>query len=85
MAALLVDLLKAFERVNPYWILHILRMRGAPTWVCNYAKYVYLEGSYATKYRVDYCHPERYMLELIWADLFRSSSFASHGSNLSLS
>ena len=39
-AALLVDLSKAFERVNPYWILHILRMRGAPTWVCNYAKYV---------------------------------------------
>ena len=27
MAALLVDLSKAFERVNPYWILHILRMR----------------------------------------------------------
>ena len=40
MAALLVDLSKAFERVNPYWILHILRMRGAPTWVCNYAKYI---------------------------------------------
>ena len=40
MAALLVDLSKAFERVNPYWILHILQMRGAPTWVCNYAKYV---------------------------------------------
>ena len=40
IAALLVDLSKAFERVNPYWILHILQMRGAPTWVCNYAKYV---------------------------------------------
>ena len=40
MAALLVDLSKAFERVNPYWILYILQMRGAPTWVCNYAKYV---------------------------------------------
>jgi hypothetical protein len=40
MAALLVDLSKAFERVNPYWILHILRMRRAPTWVCNYAKYI---------------------------------------------
>ena len=39
-AALLVDLSKAFERVNPYWILYILQMRGAPTWVCNYAKYV---------------------------------------------
>ena len=40
VAALLVDLSKAFERVNPYWILHILRMRNAPTWVCNYAKYI---------------------------------------------
>ena len=40
MAALLVDLSKAFERVNPYWILHILCMRRAPTWVCNYAKYI---------------------------------------------
>ena len=40
MAALLVDLSKVFERVNPYWILHILRMRNAPTWVCNYAKYI---------------------------------------------
>ena len=27
MAALLVDLSKAFERVNPSWILHILQMR----------------------------------------------------------
>ena len=43
-AALLVDLSKAFERVNPYWILYILQMRGAPTWVCNYAKYVLLQG-----------------------------------------
>ena len=32
-AALLVDLSKAFERVNPYWILHVLHMRQAPTWV----------------------------------------------------
>ena len=40
MAALLVDLSKAFERVNPYWILRILRMRRAPTWVCNYARYI---------------------------------------------
>lgn len=40
MAALLVDLSKAFERVNPYWILHILRMRRAPTWICNCAKYI---------------------------------------------
>ena len=28
-----------------------------------------LEGSHATKYRADYCRPERCMLELIWAGL----------------
>ena len=28
--ALLADLSKAFERVNPYWIMHLLRLRGAP-------------------------------------------------------
>ena len=40
IAALLVDLSKAFERVNPYWIVRVLRMRRAPTWVINYAKYI---------------------------------------------
>ena len=33
------DLSKAFERVNPYWILHLLRIRGAPRWVMVYAKF----------------------------------------------
>ena len=28
--ALLADLSKAFERVNPYWILELLRIRQAP-------------------------------------------------------
>ena len=31
---------KAFERVNPYWILHLLRIRGAPRWVITYARFV---------------------------------------------
>lgn len=35
VAALLVDLSKAFERVNPHWILQILSMRKAPVWICN--------------------------------------------------
>ena len=39
-AALLVDLSKGLQRVNPYWILHILQIRQAPAWVCNYARYV---------------------------------------------
>ena len=76
MAALLVDLSKAFERVNPTGYctsckcgVHRLGYETVPNMF-------YLEGSYATKYRADYCHPELYMLELIWADLFRSSSSA---------
>ena len=75
MAALLVDLSKAFERVNP-WILHILQMRVRRRGYATMPNIFYLEGSYATKYRADYYHPELYMLELIWADLFRSSSSA---------
>ena len=38
--ALLADLSKAFERVNPHWILHLLRIRGAPRWVLTYARFV---------------------------------------------
>ena len=37
--ALLADLSKAFERVNPHWILHLLRLRRAPRWVLVYAKF----------------------------------------------
>ena len=29
---LLTDLMKAFEWVHPAWLLHILRVRGAPSW-----------------------------------------------------
>ena len=42
--ALLADLSKAFERVNPHWILHLLRIRGAPRWVVVYAKFVLFQG-----------------------------------------
>ena len=32
-SVLLSDLAKAFERVNPHWIMHVLFLRGAPYWV----------------------------------------------------
>ena len=38
--ALLADLSKAFERVNPYWILELLRIRQAPRWLVSYTKFV---------------------------------------------
>ena len=35
---LLADLSKAFERVNPYWILELLRIKRAPRWLFAYTK-----------------------------------------------
>ena len=40
---LLADLSKAFERVNPYWILALLRSKGAPAWVIRYSRFVLFE------------------------------------------
>ena len=38
--SLLADLSKAFERVNPYWILRLLRIKRAPKWVITYTRFV---------------------------------------------
>ena len=40
VVTLSLDLSKAFERINPWWILHILSIRGAPYWVLQYTKYI---------------------------------------------
>ena len=37
---LLSDLAKAFERVNPHWIMHVLFIRGAPYWVLSYCRHI---------------------------------------------
>ena len=39
-SALFADLSKAFERVNAYWILHILHIRQCSSWVLQLAKYL---------------------------------------------
>ena len=39
-AAILIDLSKAFERVNPHWILRLLRIKRAPQWIVTYARFV---------------------------------------------
>ena len=39
-AAILIDLPKAFERVNPHWILRLLRIKRAPQWIVAYARFV---------------------------------------------
>ena len=41
--ALSLDLSKAFERINPWWILHVLAIRNAPYWVLQYTKYILFE------------------------------------------
>ncbi len=38
--SLLADLSKAFERVNPHWILQLLRIKRAPKWVIIYTKFI---------------------------------------------
>ena len=37
---LLADLSKVFERVNPYWILELLRIKRAPRWLFAYTKLI---------------------------------------------
>ena len=37
-SVLLSDLAKAFEGVNPHWIMHVLFVRGAPYWVLSYCR-----------------------------------------------
>ena len=39
-SVLLSDLAKAFERVNPHWIMHVLFARRAPFWVLSYCRHI---------------------------------------------
>ena len=39
-AVLLTDFVKAFEMINPNWIMEVLRARNAPTWLIAYVKFV---------------------------------------------
>ena len=42
MMHLSLDLSKAFERINPYWILQILSARKAPWWIIMYTRHILL-------------------------------------------
>jgi len=46
---LLTDLFKAFERVNSYWTLALLRSKEAPAWVIRYSQFVLFERQVAHK------------------------------------
>ena len=41
-AVLSLDLSKAFERINPYWILQILAACKAPLWIITYTRHILL-------------------------------------------
>ena len=79
--ALSLDLSKAFERVNPYWILQVLRRRGAPVWMCNYARYVLFGRAVRHKVQGRLLRPRPI---LVGVDMGRSFSvllFCCHGPN----
>ena len=74
--ALSLDLSKAFERINPYWLLYVLRIRGAPAWAVRYACFVLLDEAYATKSEGDCYHHALSRQVSTWGEPFRSSYFA---------
>ena len=39
-SVLLSDLAKAFERVNPHWIMHVLVARATPYWILAYCRHI---------------------------------------------
>ena len=39
-SVLLSDLAKAFERVNPHWIMHVLVARANPYWILTYCRHI---------------------------------------------
>ena len=40
-AALFIDMAKAFEKVNPYWVIDTMLARGCPAWLVQYAMYLF--------------------------------------------
>ena len=57
--ALLADLSKAFERVNPYWILELLRIRRAPRWLYAMRNLFSFTAGSRTKCKVGSCPVEQ--------------------------
>ena len=47
--ALQADLAKAFERLNPHWILRLMRIKRALRWVIRYAEFVLFDRRVAHK------------------------------------
>ena len=48
-SALLIDLAKAFERVNVFWLMHLLQQYGAPGWLRKYFAWVFTKRTTVPK------------------------------------
>ena len=73
---LLADLSKAFERVNPYWILALLRIRKAPTWLIAYTKFVLFHRRVTHKCKEGCCPVGLCGRELTWVAHFQCTCSA---------
>ena len=40
-AALFIDMVKAFEKINPHWAIDVMLARGCPVWLVQYAMYLF--------------------------------------------
>ena len=66
---LLADLSKAFERVNPYWILELLRIKRAPRWCLLTPSLLFFSiAECLTKSRAGSSRAGLSYKELIWVD-----------------
>ena len=85
--SLLADLSKAFERVNPHWILGLLKIKRAPRWIIIYTKFILFNRRVTHKVQGRLL-PSRTILQGV--DMGRSFSvflfcFAMDGSSIPLS
>ena len=71
------DFMKAFEFVNPQWILAVLRARRAPLWLYIYmCNTLSLAGLSLLRSAIEYCRVYLFSLVLTWAVQCLLSCFA---------
>ena len=56
-SVLLSDLAKAFERVNPHWIMHVLVARATPYWILTYCRHILFGGKVLHKIKSHFRPP----------------------------
>ena len=74
--AVLSDLAKAFERVNPHWIIHVLMCRGVSYWVLNYCRHILFGRRVLHKIHSPFGLRLLFTTVLIWVAPLVSSFFA---------